>query len=217
MKSDYAYNQQSIWEAIAGPWKNYRSKPIEEVAEFLSKQKGKILDLGCGSGRNFVKIKGTIYGIDFSDNMLKFARRYASKKNIKVRLTKAHADNLPFHDNFFDAGIFIAVLHCIPTKTKRKKALKELLRVLKPNADAFITVWDKNQKKFKNSKKDLFIPWKYNVEKYQRYYYLYNKTELIKLLKEIGFEILKANDSRNTDSKYSERNIIVRVKKPISS
>ena len=48
-------SQKQIWNAIAGKWNEYRQKPVEEVIEFLKKEKGKILDLGCGSGRHLIK------------------------------------------------------------------------------------------------------------------------------------------------------------------
>lgn len=129
-------------------------------------------------------------------------------------LKKAHADKLPFKDNFFDAAIFIAVLHCIPDENKRKKALKELFRVMKSGTECLITVWDKNQKRFKKSEKDLFLPWRHLGKEYMRYYHLYNKKDLLPLIKKTGFRILKANDSANPDGLYSKRNIVVFARKP---
>ena len=60
------------------------------------------------------------------------------KKQIKSKLCVSSLENLPFKDNFFDAAIFVAVLHCIPTHEGREKSLHELLRVLKPNSKALI-------------------------------------------------------------------------------
>ena len=140
---------------------NLQSQACGRSCRIPKDKEGKILDLGCGSGRNFTKIKAKTYGVDFSNSMLKFAKAQAKKKKMDVILKKAEANSLPFSDNFFDAAIFIAVLHCIPDERKRKKALKELLRVLKPNSEALITVWDKNQARFKKSPKELFIPWKH--------------------------------------------------------
>jgi len=207
-------NQKKIWNAISQPWKSFRVKPIGEIVEFLKNKKGKILDLGCGSGRNFVKINGTIYGVDFSENMLKFAKERAEKNEFKVELAKSEVFDLPFDGDFFDAAIFVAVLHCIPDAKKREKALKELFRVLKPKAEAFISVWDKNQKRFKNKKKESFIPWKHEGKEYLRYYYLYDKKEIISLLKKTGFEIVKINDGENPDGLYSRKNIYVIARKP---
>jgi ubiquinone/menaquinone biosynthesis C-methylase UbiE len=181
--------QKEAWNKIAEPWKKYRQKPIKEVVDFLKKKKGRILDLGCGSGRNFVKISGTIYGIDFSKKMLEMAKETAKRKKIKAILKESEAHKLPFKNNFFDAAIFIAVLQCIETPKKREKSLKELFRVLKPGADAIIRVWNKDQKRFKNKKKEILVSWE---DRGKRYYYLYDKKELEDLLKTTGFEVIKA-------------------------
>lgn len=207
-------NQQRVWDYIAESWRMFRVKPVKEVSDFLKNKKENILDLGCGSGRNFFKVNGTIYGVDFSEKMLKFAKDYADKSKFDVKLTKAETYNLPFEDNFFDAAIFIAVLHCIDSSEKREKSLKELFRVLKPNAEALITVWDKDQQKFSNYKKESLIPWKINGKEYLRYYYFYDKKELVNLLELVGFEIIKVNYSKNPDGLYSKKNIDITVRKP---
>ena len=206
-------NQEKIWDKISEPWKTFRVKPLDEVVDFLKDKKGNILDLGCGSGRNFVKIKGTIYGTDFSKNQIKFAEEYAKKERINAKLIKAEAFDIPFEDNFFDAAIFITVLHCIPDSKKREKSLKELFRVMKPKTEALIMVWNKDQEKFKNSEKEIIIPWKLNGKEHPRYYYLYNKEELINLLESVGFKIIKTQDVEK-EAGNSKRNIMVVVKKP---
>lgn len=206
-------NQEEVWDAIAEEWNKFRRNPIPEVVDFLKNKKGKILDLGCGSGRNFTKVDGTIYGVDSSQNMLDYAKKFAEKNKFNVKLKKAEAYYLPFKDNFFDSAIFIAVLHCIPEKEKREEALRELLRVLKPGAEAWVSVWDKNQEKFKESEKEIFIPWKYDGKKHMRYYYLYNSEEFAGLLRKVGFEIVQMNNSENPNGFNSKRNIDVVVRK----
>ncbi len=207
-------NQRIVWNKIAEPWKKFRVKPIEEVTDFLKNKKGRILDLGCGSGRNFSRIEGITYAVDFSKSMIEFAKQYADKEGFNVELTKAQSDELPFSDNFFDDAIFIAVLHCIKGSKKRERSLRELFRVLKPDSEAFITVWNKNQQKFSGSKKEILIPWKQDGEEYTRYYYLYDKNELEELLRKVGFKIVQINDAENPSGLYSKRNINVIVKKP---
>jgi len=207
-------NQQEIWDKIASPWKSFRVKPLKEIQDFLKNKKGNLLDLGCGSGRNFTKIEGLTYGVDFSEKMLEHAKKYAKKNNIKVEFVKAPANSLPFKDNFFDVGIFIAVLHCIETAKKREDTLRELLRVLKPNSEALVSIWDYNQKRFENKEKESFISWRYNKKTYMRYYYLYNEQEFVDLLKKVGFKIVKILNKNTSDSFYSKKNILAIVKKP---
>ncbi len=189
--------QEKVWDTIALKWQEFRTKPIKEVIDFIKNQKGKILDLGCGSGRNFVRTKGIIYAVDFSQKMLNYAKEYAKKQKFKIIIKKAPASKLPFKDNFFDRAIFIAALHNIDSEKKREKALKELYRVLKPKAEAMIIVWSKKQKRLKNKPKECMIPWTINNKKYYRYTYIYDKQELRELLKKAGFKVLKAKEDRN--------------------
>ena len=146
--------------------------------------------------------------------MLELAEARAKEAKIDVKFFKNETDNLQFKDNFFDAAIFIAVLHCIETEEKRKKSLKELFRVLKPGAEAIITVWDKDQERFKNSPKENKIPWTKDEKKYLRYYYLYEKEEITTLIKNTGFEITKVYNQEAQPLNYSKKNIILIIKKP---
>jgi ubiquinone/menaquinone biosynthesis C-methylase UbiE len=206
-------SQKEVWNSIAKSWKEFRKKPVPEIVYFLKDKKGKVLDLGCGSGRNFTKIRGTIYGVDFSREMLKFAKQTANKNKIKVNLTLASSDNLPFQDNFFDSAICIASLHCIQSKKSRKRTLEELYRVLKPGTKAMIVVWDKNQSRFKNSGKETLVPWKHKEKEQMRYYYLYDKKEIKDLLKSVGFKILKISDIKTPKAISSKKNIDIIVRK----
>ena len=189
--------QKEIWNKIAPEWNKFRVNQIEEVQEFLKDKKGDILDLGCGTGRNLQKINGTIYGIDFSEEMIKLAETNANKKQINSEFKVSSLEKLPFKDNLFDSAIYIASLHCIPTKKRRERSLKELFRVLKPNSRALITVWSKTHPKLMKHPKEATITWKHNSEELQRYYYLYDKEELKKKLENLGFRIISINETKN--------------------
>lgn len=193
-------SQEQIWDKIASDWNEYKTKPFPGIKEFLEDKKGKILDLGCGSGRNFQAIKEEIYGIDFSKEMIELA----SKKYPKAKLLKALASKIPFKNNFFDAAIYIAALHCIESPQERELSLKELLRVLKPKARAFITVWSINHERVKKLA-DNIVPWTISNETLQRFYYIYTKEELSTLLEKTGFKI---------NSIKEHENIIAIVEKP---
>ena len=76
--------QEQVWDKIAKKWRTFREKTPLEVEEFLKRKRGKVLDLGCGSGRNFIKNKNIIfYGVDFSEKMLSFAEKMQKEKKSK--------------------------------------------------------------------------------------------------------------------------------------
>jgi ubiquinone/menaquinone biosynthesis C-methylase UbiE len=210
MENNKNFSQEQVWNALAEPWSRFRKYPPVEVREFLKDKKGKILDLGCGSGRNIIKIENAnFYGIDFSEKLLKFAEEKIKKEQINAILFKTKCSELPFENNFFDNAIFICVLHCIESSEERKKAVQELFRVLKPNAKAMISVWDKETMKIlKNTNaKEGFVNWKNNNHNYKRYYYFYDEKELKQLLESVGFKITKIKKSQDS-GKHSRRNII---------
>jgi ubiquinone/menaquinone biosynthesis C-methylase UbiE len=181
-------DQKTVWNKIARKWDEMRKTPFEQDLDFIKKQEGKMLDLGCGSGRNFYKKEGLeIYATDFSQKMLDFSKETGIAKEIKLM----EKESIPYENEFFDSAVCIAVLHCVESEKQRKKLIKELYRVLKNNTKALVTVWGKNQERIKNKPKETFVPWTVGDKKYDRYTYIYDKEELESQLKEAGFKIEK--------------------------
>ena len=200
-------SQKQTWDKIAPEWHEFKTTPSEAATEFINNSKGKILDFGSGSGRNLLKLKKSkkheLYFVDFSDEMLKLAKKRAKKLGFKINTKISKLEKTDFSSNYFDAAICTAAIHCIETEKKREKALKELFRILKPKAQADIEVWDINSKRFKGKPKEKFIKWR---NKGKRYYYLYEKKEFKNLLEKTGFKIIKKI--------YHKANIIFIVEKP---
>ncbi|MEM4605564.1 MAG: class I SAM-dependent methyltransferase [Candidatus Pacearchaeota archaeon] len=191
-------NQKKVWNEIAESWSEYRNKPLDEVLSFLNDKKGKILDVGCGSGRHFIKKENIeFYGLDFSDKMLELVKKKSVEKKFSVVLKLIKNEKIPFEDNFFDLAICISVLHCIPKKERRLFLLKEIKRVLKPRSEFLLSVWSKNHKRIKNKGKEIFVPWKVGKKVYQRYYYIYNIEELKEEVENVGFKILEEKEDEN--------------------
>jgi ubiquinone/menaquinone biosynthesis C-methylase UbiE len=188
-------NQHEVWENIAGEWSEFKIHPAHHVEEFLKGKKGNILDLGSGAGRHLMKVpKGKMYLVDFSEKMIELAKEKAKKKKISAEFTVADLTKLPYENNFFDSAIFIAALHCIEGESNRKKAVKELFRVLKKGAQVEVGVWNKQSNKFRNAKsKERLVKWR---DKGSRYYYLYDADEIYKLFEKVGFKIVFKEDPK---------------------
>ncbi|MFA5259508.1 MAG: class I SAM-dependent methyltransferase [Candidatus Pacearchaeota archaeon] len=222
-------NQEEVWDEISDLWNEYKKKPFFTVEDFLKGKKGKIIDLGCGSGRNMVFSSDIrYYGVDISSNQLKAAEKLIKEKGINARFFKSSADKLDnsiFKDELFDYGLFIATLHCIESKEERENALKEFYRVLKKGAEGLISVWNSSDSRFEqvNYNGDIYMSWKKDGKEHFRYYYLYSEKELTDLIKSVGFKIveiktnLDTKDSMNIANslkdRFSKKNLIIRIKK----
>jgi len=208
--------QEQVWDSIAKPWNKYVVKKIPIVEEFLENKKGKVVDLGCGDGRNMISGSFEYWGVDFSGESLKHVEKRAKKEGLKVKVFKSKVDELPseFREEMFDCGLFIATLHCLESKGERKNALKEFYRVLKPDAEALISVWNSGDKRFDSvdNQGDIYMSWLEGGKPYMRHYYLYGKSEFLNLLKSVGFEVLHFYFPREHD-RFSKKNWIVKVGK----
>ena len=202
-------SQQEVWDSIAESWRHLRTKPYGDLKEFAHNRKGLILDLGCGSGRNFLAGKKYV-GIDFSENMLKYAKQNAEKNGIEAYLVKAGSSRLPFKSNSFNTALLVAALHSMED---RASCLNEMKRVMAKGGKAFVTVWNRIQPRFLLSKRESLVPWKAGDKIYWRYYYLFTKDELRKLLSAY-FNVQKISGSREKALKLFPKNIIAIVQKP---
>lgn len=97
----------------------------------------KLLDAGCGNGRNlrFLHQLGfQVAGCDLNNLTLINLRDEFPKVNLQV----ANLNELPYPSNEYDYIICNAVLHFANSEAEFKKMILELHRVLKPNATLFI-------------------------------------------------------------------------------
>jgi tRNA (uracil-5-)-methyltransferase TRM9 len=210
---------KEIFNQIAPGWYNFRHWSIfrtelEELAERW--QKGKLLNLGCAHGPDFLPFKDgfELYGVDFSAGMLELAEKYARKFGFAVELTLADVRQLPYPDQTFDRAISVATYHHL-MGGEHQAALTELKRVLKPGGEAFITVWNRGQPRFWFKPKEIAVPWrKRKGQTLYRRYYLFSYGELEKLAKKAGFEVIKSfpENAYRFPLKLFSRNICLLVK-----
>jgi len=185
--------QEKVWDAVAEDWANFRTRPVGEVVEFLSGKHGRVLDLGCGSGRNFIDgVDLDIFGFDFSQKLLDIA----SDKSY-AELKKGVTDNIPYDDGFFGYVVFVRVLHCVESEEKRRESLREVYRVLRKGGEAVISVIGPGNQRVKNKPKEGLLPWTVGDVKYDRYNYTYDKDEFEGQLKDAGFDVISLKEDKN--------------------
>ncbi|WXG45132.1 MAG: methyltransferase domain-containing protein [Candidatus Atabeyarchaeum deiterrae] len=194
-----------------------------------------ILDLACGNARHAIyftqkyELRGI--AIDFSSQLLKLAKKRLESSSAKhtIALINSDASNIPLRKNSLSAALYIAAIHHLPAGSERAKSLSEVRRVLFPGGRAIVTVWRKWQRRFASYflKKhlrhvfgnktdgelgDIHIPWKSNhgTASVLRFYHLFSKGELRKLITLSGFRIVKITKS---SKKAGEASFFVCIEK----
>jgi len=117
---------------------------IVQFMKYLKKEKHlpmsdlRILDLGCGTGRNsnYLAERGNfVFGLDLAANALKLASERAEKAELSEQtkyIRQSIGAKLPFEDNSFDLILDITASNSIKS-SEREVYLKESSRVLKPS------------------------------------------------------------------------------------
>jgi len=114
------------------------SHHLTDLAEIESGNS--VLDVACGTGvvtraaQMEVGMGGKVTGLDSNEKMLAIAR----KKSSGIEWQLGDANSLPFEDSSFDRVLCQFSLMFIDN---RIAAIKELMRVCKPNGRVVISIW----------------------------------------------------------------------------
>lgn len=201
---DYDLKRKKPWKPLV---KFYNSLKLQN-----NSLDGIILDAGCGNGRNIDLFLdhnsfNKIVGLDNSKELLKIA------KNKNAQFILADLNLLPFRASSLNSMVAIASFHHIAGKENRFKFMQDINEIINVKGYFLISVWKRWQKRFmgyflrdwikrKFSKKyrtiqkkkglldfgDIFVPWKTsgNQEESIRFYHLFSKREITKLLKSLN-------------------------------
>lgn len=159
----------------------------------ITKDNLKLLDAGCGNGKNMIYANNQGYitkGFDISNNLLELSR----KKNLNVYYNNI----LDITENFYDKIICIAVIHHINDIDKQKQAILNLINQLVIGGELLLSVWSyeifldkecKNNKQLNDYRKfnigHNFFKWN---NKCDRYYYIHNYESFCNLIKNVSYE-----------------------------
>jgi ubiquinone/menaquinone biosynthesis C-methylase UbiE len=111
----------------------FQKRKVNKFLKEVDLNNKKVLDVGCGTGRWCFHLKrlfpkANIIGIDIEPERLNKARNLSKNR---IRFLEMDLAKLEFPDNYFDFVNSITVLQHIPPSI-RKKAINEIVRVLKP-------------------------------------------------------------------------------------
>jgi len=124
----------------------YSKAPLRNVEKkILGKLKSNtnLLDLGCGSGRFSIgaaQMGFNTIGVDITPQAIETAKQRAKQLEItNVNFLCEDMTNLPFEDKVFDYTICPRFsINAVATFSQRRKAVKEMLRVVKNGGMVFI-------------------------------------------------------------------------------
>lgn len=118
-------------------WYRGRRAVIDAVLDGLAPadERPRILDAGCGSGRNMVELarRGRVSGLELAPASLEEARR----RDVGPVLPGSLDEPLPFGDSSFDVAVALDVLEHVQDD---RAALRELARVLVAGGRLVVTV-----------------------------------------------------------------------------
>ncbi len=144
----------SPWHAeqtVAG----FASSPPNEILVGYAAAEGqragvaRLLDLGCGAGRNAVPLAQggwRVAGIDTSKPMLDAMRRRALDEDVSDRVAGhlARMDALPFRDRSFQLVVAHGIWNLARSGAEFRAAVREAARVSTPGAGLFLFTFSRN-------------------------------------------------------------------------
>jgi ubiquinone/menaquinone biosynthesis C-methylase UbiE len=150
------FESASVLEQYAEAAKNvglWRSE--EKIFTRVFERKASILELGCGAGRIAFGLHElgykNILATDFSKSMIQHARHLAKLLEYSVPFRVVDATELEFEDNVFDGAIFgFNGLMQIPKKERREQALREIMRVIRPEGWFVFTTHDRDRSQYQD-------------------------------------------------------------------
>jgi ubiquinone/menaquinone biosynthesis C-methylase UbiE len=138
------------WERIYREWRPW----------LLGDLRGKVLEAGVGTGRNFQHYHQSVEltGVDLSDVMLRKAARKIKTAKCKIELLHDDASMMRLVDSNQYDWIISTFLCCVMPDEFQPRALEQFSRVLKPGGKFRLLemVYSKNRKI--RRRQDLFAP-----------------------------------------------------------
>ncbi len=151
---DYKNYTRESWDECAANYLPIMRQLLPFHSELLKSLKlrpgQRILDVATGPGEPALTIAkmvapaGQAIGIDLSQNMIKIARKNASKRKLRnVEFLTMDAEKLEMPSNSFDMVVSCFGFQII---TRPEAAAREMFRVLKPGGHCGLTVWSTGDK-----------------------------------------------------------------------
>jgi len=185
MSSDTAKKYSSVsklYDIFEWPLERLLFRRLRKKA--VVQAKGKVLEVGAGTGKNFLyydRSSVELTAIDFSEGMLELAqKRKVQMQWDRLKLFQMDVENLSFEDESFDCVVSTFVFCTVPHP---QKGLAEVYRILKPQGKAIFLEHMKSSHKVINA-----LLWMMNLFS-SRLLGTFMLRETQKSIEEAGFKI----------------------------
>ena len=131
-----------------------RSPPNAALLKFVESEatrtpRPRVLDLGCGAGRNAVplaRLGCTVLGTDVEWPMLEAASRRASAEGVaeRARWVRAAMDRLPVASRAFDVIVAHGIWNLAGSGAEFRRAVAEAARAARPAAGLFVFTFSRH-------------------------------------------------------------------------
>lgn len=129
------YNRQ----AEVHQYSSFASQGLEEFEREIVlryvKPGGRILDIGCGPGREalgLARVGFQVVAIDIAPGMIEAARRNAARDGLDITFRVQSVTELDEPPGSFDAAYFVSSYYHIPGRALRVETLRRIARALTP-------------------------------------------------------------------------------------
>jgi ubiquinone/menaquinone biosynthesis C-methylase UbiE len=135
---------QAYFETVLQKRTQYEFSWLPQLIPFENLQQKKVIEIGCGVGYDAYTLcqhGADYFGIDIAPSNPGRTRTHLGFYGYTPKVVVGDAENLMFPDSVFDAAFSNGVLHHTPDIAR---SFREIQRVLKPEADFWMTVYNKN-------------------------------------------------------------------------
>lgn len=114
----------------------------------------RVLDLGCGMGRNSLAMAQSgldVYGLDIDEKPLNTAKNIVHRMKQDIKYVQGDMRNMPFESGFFDA-VFADNILTLTSHMGMIQTMDEIYRVLRFGGEAFMVFTDKTMPVLQNGR-----------------------------------------------------------------
>lgn len=194
----------SVYNQIAAMYDNEYgiSSYIDDFLNLVNKN-GRILDVGCGPGKDshYIASKGfEVVGVDLSEEMIKIAKKNFPRIDFRIMDMR----ELSFEPNSFD-GIFVAFSFIHLPKKEVSGVLIKLYELLKGGGSIYIAVQE-------DESKEIFLtePLKSDEKIFLN---LFSTEEIKFLIKRAGFSIIAEHKRKPGKNEFQYNKLFILAKK----